>query len=78
MFECCTTQVVPLQTQTGHVTATSMVFSEVVGVHIDQSLLVDGIYQTSLADPVLRAGGPSDYFTLAEENRFQMERPETQ
>lgn len=78
VFECRTTQVVPLQTQTGHVTATSMVFGEVVGVHIDQSLLVDGIYQTSLADPVLRAGGPSDYFTLAEENRFQMERPETQ
>ncbi|HIW92007.1 MAG TPA: flavin reductase family protein [Candidatus Corynebacterium avicola] len=76
VFECRTTQVVPLQTLTGDVTVTSVVFGEVVGVHIDRSLLKDGIYQTAQADPVLRAGGPADYFTLTEENRFQMERPE--
>ncbi|MGO3362837.1 MAG: flavin reductase family protein [Corynebacterium sp.] len=75
VFECRTTQVVPLRTQTGHVMQTSVVFGEVVGVHIDRELLIDGIYQTALADPVLRGGGPSDYFTLAEENRFQMRRP---
>ena len=77
VFECRTTQVVPLQTRNGDLTKTSVVFGEVVGVHIDRALLVDGIYRTALADPVLRAGGPSDYFTLSEENRFQMMRPET-
>lgn len=76
VFECRTTQVVPLQTRSGDVTPTSVVFGEVVGVHIDRSLLKDGVYRTALADPVLRAGGPSDYFTLASENLFQMDRPE--
>lgn len=75
VFECRTTQVVPLRAHNGDRTPTSVVFGEVVGVHIDRDLLVDGVYQTALADPVLRAGGPSDYFTLAEEHRFQMRRP---
>ena len=69
VFECRTTQVVPLQ-------ETRMVFGEVVGVHIDSALLVDGIYQTALADPVLRAGGPVNYFTIDEDNRFEMRRPD--
>ena len=76
VFECRTTQVVPLQTAEGNLTETRMVFGEVVGVHIDSALLVDGIYQTALADPVLRAGGPVNYFTIDEDNRFEMRRPD--
>ncbi|HIY64858.1 MAG TPA: flavin reductase family protein [Candidatus Agrococcus pullicola] len=76
VFECRTTQVVPLQTAEGNLTETLMVFGEVVGVHIDSALLVDGIYQTALADPVLRAGGPVNYFTIDEDNRFEMRRPD--
>lgn len=76
VFECRTTQVVHLHTIAGKPTATRVVFGEVVGVHIDSALLADGIYQTALADPVLRAGGPVNYFTLDEENRFEMRRPD--
>lgn len=75
VFECRLTQVVALRTAAGGTTATRVVFGEVVGVHIDRSLLVDGVYQTALADPVLRAGGPSAYFTLDERNRFDLDRP---
>ena len=45
----------------------------VVGVHIDEALLVDGVYDTAAAHPVLRAGGPADYFELGP--RFRMKRP---
>lgn len=53
-----------------------MVFGEVVGVHIDKELLIDGIYQTTLADPISRGGGPATYFTISEEARVEMPRPE--
>jgi flavin reductase (DIM6/NTAB) family NADH-FMN oxidoreductase RutF len=46
---------------------------EVVGVHIDEDLLVDGVYQTALAQPVVRGGGPSAYFELGD--RFDLTRP---
>jgi hypothetical protein len=36
---------------------TWLVLGEVVAVHIDESLLEDGIYQTAKAQPILRAGG---------------------
>ena len=49
---------------------------EVVGVHIDESLLEDGVYQTERARPIMRGGGPGDYFTITEANKFFMGRPE--
>lgn len=75
VFECRTTQVVPLVTAAGEPTVTRMVFGEVVGVHIDRSLLHEGIYQTAWADPLLRGGGPSAYFTIRDEDRTDMRRP---
>jgi len=48
---------------------------EVVGVHIDRSLLVDGVYQTAAARPILRGGGPADYFEITEAQLFKMYRP---
>jgi flavin reductase (DIM6/NTAB) family NADH-FMN oxidoreductase RutF len=52
-----------------------MVFGEVVAVHIDRRLIVDGIYDTALAEPVVRGGGPADYFTIGAGQRFRMARP---
>ena len=49
---------------------------EVVGIHIDESLLENGIYQTAKAQPVLRAGGPSAYYTIDERHRFDLIRPD--
>lgn len=75
VFECRTTQVVPLVTAAGDPTVTQMVFGEVVGVHIDRALLREGVYQTAAADPMLRGGGPSTYFSIREEDRTEMRRP---
>lgn len=75
VFECRTSQVVPLLSADGAETVTHVVFGEVVGVHIHHSLLKDGIYQTADARPMLRGGGPSTYFTIRRENIRDLFRP---
>jgi hypothetical protein len=44
-------------------------------VHISRHLLQDGIYDTAAAAPILRAGGPGDYFVIEAGQRFQLRRP---
>ena len=72
-FECRLTQQVQLQTAAGDTVPTWLTLGEVVAVHIDRRLLVDGVYDTAAAQPILRGGGPADYFELGP--RFQMWRP---
>ncbi|ROO32825.1 flavin reductase family protein [Salinisphaera japonica] len=74
-FECRVSQVLRLTGADGDQTDTWMVFGEVVGVYIATHLLVDGIYDTAAARPILRAGGPADYFEISADQRFQMHRP---
>ena len=74
-FECRLTQIVQLQGVSGTPVETWLVLGEVVGVHIAHALLKDGIYDTAAAEPILRAGGPADYFTITPDNRFRMFRP---
>jgi len=52
-----------------------LVLGEVVAVHIDETLIVDGVYQTALAHPILRAGRAGDYFEISAEGKFEMKRP---
>ncbi|WP_251977759.1 flavin reductase family protein [Salinicola avicenniae] len=75
VFECRLTQTLRLQSAAGDELDTWMVFGEVVGVHIDPALLTDGAYQTAEARPILRGGGPADYFEIDEARKFQMYRP---
>lgn len=77
VMECKTTQVIQLQSAQGELCETWLVLGEVVGVHIQKSLIEDGVYQTVRADPVMRGGGPADYFGISEANRFQLFRPRT-
>lgn len=56
---------------------TLLVLGEVIAVHIAESLLEEGIYQTAKARPVLRAGGPSAYFGIDEAQRFDLIRPDS-
>lgn len=74
-FECRRTQVLQLQGADGTQVGTWLVLGEVVAVHIDTSLLKDGVYDTAAAGHVLRAGGPADYFTVGPEQLFRMHRP---
>ncbi|HKM98072.1 MAG TPA: flavin reductase family protein [Buttiauxella sp.] len=75
-FECRLSQCIQLTGADGTAINSWLVLGEVVAVHIDESLLKEGIYQTALAKPVLRAGGPSAYYTIDEAHRFDLTRPD--
>jgi flavin reductase (DIM6/NTAB) family NADH-FMN oxidoreductase RutF len=74
-FECKLSQILQLTGADGSKISTWMVFGEVVGVHIARHLLVNGIYDTAAAQPVLRGGGAGDYFVVDTATRFQLFRP---
>lgn len=75
-FECRVTQIIDLRTASGDASGSWFVVGEVVGVHIEESLLVEGVYDTAAAEPVLRAGGPSAYFGIDLAQKFDMRRPD--
>jgi flavin reductase (DIM6/NTAB) family NADH-FMN oxidoreductase RutF len=74
-MECRLTQVLQLQGADGAKVPTWLVLGEVVGVHIDESLLKDGVYDTAAAGHILRGGGPGDYFSVGPAQLFKMFRP---
>lgn len=74
-FECRVTQIVELQALDGTRVGAWLTLGEVVAVHIARSLLSDGVYDTARAQPVLRGGGPADYFAIGPGQRFRMTRP---
>ena len=74
-FECRLTQLIRLTTALGEPVDSWLVLWEVVGVHIDQRLLRDGVYDTANADHVLRGGGPADYFSIGPDQLFKLYRP---
>ena len=74
-FECRLSQLLQLRGADGTAVNSWLVLGEVVGVHIANALLVDGVYDTAAAKPVLRGGGAADYFEIKAENRFRMFRP---
>jgi flavin reductase (DIM6/NTAB) family NADH-FMN oxidoreductase RutF len=74
-FECRVTQIVQLQRADGATVETWLTLGEVVAVHIDRALLKDGVYDTAAAQPILRAGGPGDYFEIGPAQLFRMRRP---
>lgn len=74
-MECRCTQILQLQGLDGSKVPTWLVLGEVVMIHIDERLLKDGIYQTAAGQPLLRGGGPADYFTISDAGKLLMYRP---
>lgn len=74
-FECRLTQLIRLEAADGAPVNSWLVLGEVVMVHVDTALLVDGIYDTAAARPILRAGKLGDYFEITAQTMFTMERP---
>lgn len=74
-FECKVSQILQLQSAAGVAVESWLVLGEVVAVHIAKTMLKDGIYDTAAAQPILRAGGPADYFSIGPEQLFRMKRP---
>ncbi|PVZ87099.1 Asp/Glu/hydantoin racemase [Serratia sp. S1B] len=76
-FECRLTQCIQLQSASGENLETWLVLGEVIAVHIAAHLLDEqGVYQTAAAQPILRAGGPTAYYGISEQQRFDLVRPD--
>lgn len=74
-FECKVTQIVRLTTKDGDDIPQWLVLGEAVGIHIASDLIENGVYQTAKARPILRGGGPGDYFEITQDRLFDMRRP---
>jgi flavin reductase (DIM6/NTAB) family NADH-FMN oxidoreductase RutF len=75
-FECRLTQLIRLENRAGAAIDTWLVLGEATGIHIDRAMLdADGVYQTARARPILRGGGPADYFEIGDDALFSMHRP---
>jgi flavin reductase (DIM6/NTAB) family NADH-FMN oxidoreductase RutF len=74
-FECKVTQIIQLQRADKEAVPSWLILGEVVAVHIAKRLLKDGVYDTAAGEPILRGGGPADYFQLGPESLFKMYRP---
>ncbi len=74
-FECKLTQMIPLTNLAGQEVNSWLTLGEVVCIHIDKRVIVDGVYDAVAAKPIARGGGPADYFAVEESVRFQMRRP---
>jgi flavin reductase (DIM6/NTAB) family NADH-FMN oxidoreductase RutF len=74
-FECRMTQIIQLKTVDGDAVQTWLTLGQVVGVHISNSLLQGGVYDTAAARPILRGGGAADYFEIRPDDLFRMTRP---
>ncbi len=75
-FECKLTQIIRLKGADGRDAEAWLTLGEVVAVHIDKSLIKNGVYQTALAHPIVRAGRRGDYFEIRPDAMFEMARPD--
>ena len=74
-MECKLCDCIQLKTASGEKLNSWLVLGEVVMVHIDRSLLKDGLYNTAAAHPILRAGGLDAYAEITPDQMFSMVRP---
>ena len=73
-LECKLVRIVPLETHRHQPVDSHVVFGEVVGVHIDDRYVVNGVLDTAALKPIARCG--YDQYA-AVEALFSMTRPET-
>jgi flavin reductase (DIM6/NTAB) family NADH-FMN oxidoreductase RutF len=73
-LECRHLQTVPLTPLSGTEARYFLVIGEVVGIHIDERFIVDGLVDTAAMRPITRAGY-RDYFVATPDTRFAMTRP---
>jgi flavin reductase (DIM6/NTAB) family NADH-FMN oxidoreductase RutF len=74
-FECRLTQLIRLTDRQGGALDQWLVIGEAIGIHIDRTMLEDGVYQTARPRPITRGGGPADYFEITEDQLFRLTRP---
>jgi flavin reductase (DIM6/NTAB) family NADH-FMN oxidoreductase RutF len=75
-FECRVTDIHQLRSAAHAPIDSWLVLGEVVKVYIDQQLLKNGVFDTANSGVILRGGGPADYFSISEAQKFRMFRPQ--
>lgn len=75
-LECSWLQTVPLVPLEGGEPTYFLVIGQVVGIHIDDRFIVDGLVDTAAMRPIARSGY-RDYFVATPETRFSIKRPGT-
>jgi flavin reductase (DIM6/NTAB) family NADH-FMN oxidoreductase RutF len=73
-LECRWLQTVPLVPLEGVDPVYWLVIGQVVGIHIDDRYIVDGLVDTAAMRPIARAGY-RDYFVSTPETKFSLRRP---
>jgi flavin reductase (DIM6/NTAB) family NADH-FMN oxidoreductase RutF len=73
-LECKWLQTLQLQDLAGTMTNRYVIFGQVVGVHIDDRFIKDGLLDTAAMRPIARAGY-HDYFVATADTRFAIDRP---
>lgn len=71
-LECVYSQTVPLVTSSGKKISYEVVIGEVVNVHIDDSVIVNGLIDMTRIRPIARLGYRGDYSIV--DNMFEMPR----
>ncbi|MGD9925614.1 MAG: flavin reductase family protein [Pseudorhodoplanes sp.] len=71
-LECALLQIVPLADTEGRLLDTHVVFGQVIGVHIDDRFIRDGLLDTAAMKPIAR-NGYHNYAVV--ESEFRMVRP---
>jgi flavin reductase (DIM6/NTAB) family NADH-FMN oxidoreductase RutF len=74
-LECKLLQIVRLYNLAGEAMDNYLALGQVVGVHIQNAYIKDGLFDTQAAQPIMRAGYRADYAQIGE--MFQMFRPTT-
>ncbi|KRB52937.1 flavin reductase [Rhizobium sp. Root708] len=73
VLECKVTEIIVPKSLSGEASENVMVFGEVVGIHIDQAIIVDGRLDMAIARPIARMG----YMDYSEgSDVFEMFRPQ--
>lgn len=72
-LECKVMQVIRLTNIDGEAMSNWLVLGQVVGVHIRDEFLKDGLFDTFLAQPIMRAGYRAEYAQTGD--KFEMIRP---
>ena len=73
-LECKWLRTVPLDGLDGEPSGNRLVIGQVVGVHIDDRFIVDGLVDTGAMRPIMRAGY-HDYFVATADTKFSLIRP---
>ena len=75
-FECRLSELIRLRTADGKELDSWFVIGEVVAVHMDKNYIVNGAFDGMAAQPIMRGGGPDEYFAIDAGARFRMRRPD--